>query len=132
PCMSTTDLLLRRPVWGTLVALIFAGTVGSEVFSVAPGDTGITYPEALRMDLMDEHHGVKVPDPYRWLEQTDSEQTRKWIEAQNKIANAYLEKIPKRQTIKDRPTAQWNFERYGTPHKERGQNFNSKNNGQHN
>ncbi|PYU87165.1 MAG: S9 family peptidase, partial [Acidobacteria bacterium] len=94
------------------MALVFAGTVGGG----APRDNGITYPEAPRLDLTDEHHGVKVPDPYRWLEQTDSEQTRKWIEAQNKIAYAYLEKIPKRQAIKDRLTDLWNFERYGIPH----------------
>jgi len=123
--MSAADLLQQRHVWEILAALVFAGTVGGG----APRDNGITYPEAPRLDLTDEHHGVKVPDPYRWLEQTDSEQTRKWIEAQNKIAYAYLEKIPKRQAIKDRLTALWNFERYGIPHKEGGRYFFSKNDG---
>ena len=45
----------------------------------------IVYPEPARVDQMDEYHGVKVPDPYRWLEDVDSEKTRAWVSAENQV-----------------------------------------------
>src|SRR5213593_1067053 len=104
-----------RHLLAVLGVLVVAGAIGKGDFTLVPAEPTILYPEALRVDHTDEYHGFKVSDPYRWLEQTDSEQTRKWIEAQNKISFSYLENIPKRQAIKDRLTVLWNFERYGVP-----------------
>src|SRR5688572_32190003 len=82
------------------------------------------YPEARRDDaVVDEYHGVKVADPYRWLEDPDAPESRRWIEAQNVITEAYLGAVPQRGAIKERLTALWDYERWGTPFKEGGRYF---------
>lgn len=82
-----------------------------------PAQAKFTYPPAHRSDQVDDFHGVKVPDPYRWMEDTESADTRAWIEAENKLTESYLEKIPQRDKIKERLTALWNYERYSAPSK---------------
>lgn len=87
------------------------------------------YPISRKSDVVDEIHGIKVPDPYRWLEDLDSEETRKWIEEQNKITFEFLEKIPEREEIRERLTQLWDYEKFGTPHREGNRYFFSKNDG---
>ena len=87
------------------------------------------YPPARKSERVDEYHGVKVADPYRWLEDPDSAETRAWIEGQNKLTYGYLNNIPEREKIKARITKLWNFEKYGTPYKDGGRYFFSKNDG---
>ncbi|MEO6035487.1 MAG: S9 family peptidase, partial [Verrucomicrobiota bacterium] len=78
---------------------------------------------------MDDYNGVKVADPYRWLEDDNSEATKAWVQAQNKITFEYLGKIPERDAMKRRLTELWNFERYGAPFKRGSRYFLSKNDG---
>jgi prolyl oligopeptidase len=99
------------------------------MFSAAQTSSPLPYPEAKRSDQVDDYHGVKVADPYRWLEDTDSADTHAWVEAQNKLAFAYLEKIPYRQAIHDRLTKLWNYERFSAPEQEGGRYFFEHNNG---
>ncbi|MBV9959275.1 MAG: S9 family peptidase, partial [Acidobacteria bacterium] len=87
------------------------------------------YPQARRGDQMDDYFGTKVADPYRWLEDADSAETRAWVEAQNQITFGYLNQIPERARIKERLTKLWNYEKYGTPWKEGGRYFYSRNDG---
>jgi len=87
------------------------------------------YPVARKGDQVDDYHGVKVADPYRWLEDLDSEETRKWVEEQNKLTFGYLAEIPARTTIKERLTKLWNFEKYGVPFKEGNRYFYTRNSG---
>src|SRR5262245_17935375 len=87
------------------------------------------YPLARRADQVDDYHGVKVADPYRWLENLDSEETRTWVEAENKLTFAYLDSIPARTQIKDRLTKLWNYEKYGIPFKEGNRYFYLRNSG---
>jgi prolyl oligopeptidase len=89
----------------------------------------LTYPESRRSDHVDEYHGVSVPDPYRWLEDPDSVETKAWVEAQNKVTFSYLEGIPQRTALKERLTKLWNFERYGTPEQRGGRYFYTRNDG---
>lgn len=77
----------------------------------------IKYPEARRSDQTDDFHGVKVADPYRWMEDTDSQETRAWIDSENKITQAYLSSIPQREAIEKQLTSLWNYERYSAPSK---------------
>jgi prolyl oligopeptidase len=78
---------------------------------------------------VDVYHGVAVPDPYRWLEDLDSAETRAFIEAQNALAKPYLESIPARERIKRRLTELWNYERYEVPIKRGGRYFYRHNHG---
>lgn len=79
--------------------------------------TGFNYPKPKRIDQVDDFHGVKVADPYRWMEDTESADVKAWIEAENKITQSYLSSIPQREAIKNRLTEIWNYERYGAPAK---------------
>ena len=85
-----------------------------------------SYPDPTVVDI---YHGQPVPDPYRWLEDLDSEQTRAWIEAQNHLTFNYLQQIPARQRIRERLTQLWNYEKYSQPFKEGGLYFYFKNDG---
>ncbi len=97
--------------------------------SAADKSKGFDYPEAPRNDTVDIYHGTKVPDPYRPLEELDATPTRNWVEAENKITNAYLESIPERPGIEKRLTKLWDYEKYGTPYKEGGRYFYTYNTG---
>ena len=88
-----------------------------------------TYPPARKADVVDNYHGTLVADPYRWLEDPDSEETRAWVEAQNAITMPFLEAIPARVPIRERLTQLWNYERWGVPYKEANRYFVSKNDG---
>jgi prolyl oligopeptidase len=89
----------------------------------------LSYPAARKDDVVDDYHGTRVADPYRWLENPDSSESRQWIEAQNQLAFGYLEKIPVRARIKQRMTALWDYEKYGVPWREGTRYFFSRNNG---
>jgi prolyl oligopeptidase len=89
----------------------------------------IVYPESTRVEQVDDYHGVKVSDPYRWLEDVDSEHTRAWVTAQNQVTSEYLAAIPDREPIRRRLTELWNYERYGVPTQHGGRYFFNRNNG---
>ncbi|MEW5984505.1 MAG: prolyl oligopeptidase family serine peptidase [Acidobacteriota bacterium] len=73
------------------------------------------YPGAKKVGQIDDLHGTRVADPYRWLEDSDAPDTRAWIDAENALTSSYLAQIPERERINKRLTALWNYERYGTP-----------------
>ena len=89
------------------------------------------YPEAKKVDQVDEFHGVAVADPYRWLEDDvrQSKDVAAWVEAENKVTFAYLEAIPQREAIKKRLTELWNYEKISAPFKSGGRYFYFKNDG---
>ncbi|CAA9282405.1 Prolyl endopeptidase [uncultured Coleofasciculus sp.] len=87
------------------------------------------YPTTRKTDQVDDYHGTKVADPYRWLEDPDSEETKAWVEAQNQITFGYLGEIQVREKIKQRLTQLWNYEKYGSPFKEGDRYFYFKNDG---
>jgi prolyl oligopeptidase len=88
-----------------------------------------TYPQAKKVEQVDDYHGTKVSDPYRWLENPDAPDSRAWIEAQNKLTFGFLDQIPERKQIKERLTKLWNYEKYSAPFKEGGRYFFYKNDG---
>jgi prolyl oligopeptidase len=97
--------------------------------SADPAARGLSYPAAARGDVVDDYHGTKVADPYRWLEDTDAPATRAWIEAENKLTFGFLEAIPERAAIHERLTALWNYEKYGLPSDKGGRWFFTRNDG---
>ncbi len=89
----------------------------------------LAYPPARKSDQVDDYHGTKVADPYRWLEDVDAAETRSWIEAENGVTAAYLAQIPARATLRQRLTRLWNYPRYGAPFHKGGRYFFLKNDG---
>ncbi|MBZ5687976.1 MAG: prolyl oligopeptidase family serine peptidase [Acidobacteriia bacterium] len=89
----------------------------------------LAYPKPKTVDQVDDYHGVKVADPYRWLEDTDSADTHVWVEEENKLTFGYLEQIPYRKAIRDRMMKLWNFERFTVPQQQGGRYFYQHNNG---
>ncbi|HET7038409.1 MAG TPA: prolyl oligopeptidase family serine peptidase [Gemmatimonadales bacterium] len=79
--------------------------------------------------VVDDYHGTRVADPWRWLEDPDAPESRAWIEAENCVAFAFLEKIPERERIRERLTKIWDYPKYGTPFKDGGRYFFFKNDG---
>ncbi|RLD74858.1 MAG: S9 family peptidase [Bacteroidetes bacterium] len=77
----------------------------------------IKYPVTKKVDQVDEYFGTSVADPYRWLEDDNSEETAQWVIAENAVTDAYLSEIPFREKIIDRLTELWNYPRYRTPEK---------------
>ncbi|MDP2482266.1 MAG: prolyl oligopeptidase family serine peptidase [Candidatus Palauibacterales bacterium] len=80
-------------------------------------------------DVVDDYHGIKVADPYRWLEDVDAADTKRWVEAENCVSFAFLEKIPERKAIEALLTRVWDYPKFGVPYKEGGRYFYSKNDG---
>src|SRR5437764_6740146 len=96
------------------------------IFAAEPS-TQFKYPAAPISDQVDDYSGTKVVDPYRPLENPDAPESRKWIEAENKITFDFLNTIPERDGIKKRLTEVWDYERFGVPFKEKDRYFFSKN-----
>ena len=90
---------------------------------------GLQYPKAAKDGTVDEYFGTKVADPYRWLENDTSAQTAAWVEAENKVTNAYLAKIPFRGKLLKRLTELSNYERLSAPRKRHGKWYFYKNDG---
>ena len=82
----------------------------------------LSYPKTRQADQVDNYHGVKIADPYRWLEDDHSAETAQWVEAQNKVTFGYLEKIPYRGQMKERLERLFNYPKYSAPFR-RGENY---------
>lgn len=85
-------------------ALIFA--------VVAVGQQAFQYPATKTVEHVDEYHGIKVADPYRWLEDENSPDTANWVKEQNKLTFAYLDKIRFRARLKERLEKLYNYPKY--------------------
>lgn len=77
----------------------------------------MNYPTSRRDDVTDEYHGRRVDDPYRWLEDVESDETAVWVAAQNDVTRKYLDSLASREPMRQRLEALWNYERYSLPEK---------------
>ena len=89
----------------------------------------VKYPETKKVDQIDDYFGVKIEDPYRWLEDDRSAETEAWVTAQNEVTFGYLEKIPFRTALKEKLTQLADYEKYGSPFKKNGKYYFFKNDG---
>ena len=89
----------------------------------------MTYPVTRTVDVVDDYHGTKVADPYRWLEDLDSKEVADWVAAQNKVTFGELSTLPMRGYFKQRITKLWDYPKTGIPRREGGRLFYAKNSG---
>ena len=122
------NLLTARSISILLAALLATACARDDGESA---NTGIDYPETMKVEHTDTWHGVSVADPYRWLEEDvrESERVRRWVQEQNDVTFAYLAAIPEREGIEARLTQLWDYERFGLPVKEGGRYYYSYNDG---
>lgn len=110
--------------------MIMAGIILGMGATACMGDKQrLEYPETRRVDTTDVYFGTEVADPYRWLEDDNSEETAAWVKAQNEVTDAYLAQIPFRQALKEKLTGLINYEKMGTPSFRNGKYYFSKNDG---
>jgi prolyl oligopeptidase len=107
---------MRRLLSPAMTASLLAAT-GAASAQPAPPPAPTAYPQTKTVTQLDDYFGTKVADPYRWLEDDNAADTKAWVEAQNAVTFAYLEKIPARAAIRSRLTTLWNYERYELPRK---------------
>lgn len=110
--MTLTKLLL-------ITTMLFTGSAAAQ----------LKYPAAATDNVIDDYFGIKVADPYRWLENDSSDATAAWVAAQNEVSSAYLSKIPFRNALKQRLTSLYRYERMGAPFKVKGKYYFFRNNG---
>ena len=115
----------RLNLFPSVAFLLFAAFLAVNV----PAQGGFNYPKPRRSDQVDDFHGVKVADPYRWLEDDNSAETKAWVKAQNAITDKYLATMPQREPAKRLYTELYNFEKFGIPFKEGGRYYYTRNDG---
>jgi prolyl oligopeptidase len=90
----------------------------------------VNYPETRKDNsISDNYHGVVIHDPYRWLEDDNSNETIEWVKRQNAVTEAYLNNIPGRTRIRERLRQLWNYEKYSAPKKHGTKYYYFKNDG---
>ncbi len=119
-CGMKSGFCMAAALW-----LVAAGcAVSSLVIPSTP-----TLPPTRKTNVVDNYHGTAVPDPYRWLEDDNSEETQDWVHRQQQVTESYLSALPHRAGLRDRLTHLINFERYGIPFRQGGRYFFTRNDG---
>ena len=105
-----TERKLKKLPFTILYFLMTTGTVMAQ-------QSGISYPQTRKTDVKDDYHGTSIADPYRWLEDDNSADTKAWVTEENTLTQSYLAKIPFRDAIKKRLEVLWNYSRIAAPFK---------------
>lgn len=109
------------------IALISCQMVAAQ--HTSPNPNTMNYPKTNKTEVSDTYFGTVIKDPYRWLEDDRAENTKAWVEAQNRVTQNYLNRIPFRDDIKKRLETLWNYEKYTAPFKEGAYTYFYKNDG---
>jgi prolyl oligopeptidase len=112
-----------------LSALLLISPIFVNAQHTSPNNNTMTYPKTNKIDASDTYFGNTVKDPYRWLEDDRSTETKAWVEAENLVTQNYLKRIPFRPAIKSRLETLWNYEKFTAPFKEGAFTYFYKNDG---
>lgn len=108
---------------------MFAINLNAQIKTLESNKEIIKPPKTKSISHSDSYFGIKIEDPYHWLEDDKSAETESWVKAQNEVTNSYFDQIPYRKAIKQRMTKLWNYEKIGAPFKEGNFTYFYKNNG---
>ena len=124
--MKNNFIVKLATYFGLIVGLFLSFTL-----SMSLKAQQLTYPKTRTVDHVDKYHGVKVIDPFQWLENDVREdpEVERWVEEQNKVTFAYIEKLPYRNKIEERLTTLWDYEKISSPFKVANKYYFFKNNG---
>ena len=112
-----------------VLLLLFLATFFISCNSNKDQSMKINYPKTVKKPVIDNYFDTKIVDNYRWLEDDRSEDTKKWVKAQNEVTFAFLDKIPFRDAIRKRLEELWNYEKVSAPKKHGDYTYFYKNNG---
>lgn len=129
PMFSTARIANALVAFLSLVFFTQPAAAQTPSSAAMPFSQSITYPPSPAGDVVDNYHGRTVADPYRWLEDVESESTEAWVDAQNEVTQNYLSKLPSRGPMRDRLEQLWNYSRYGLPVQRGGKYFFTHNDG---
>ena len=118
----------RRTAASSALAALLSAALCCAALALAV-DRSLQYPPAPRGNVVEDYHGTAVADPYRWLEDLDSPQTRAWVRAEGKLTDDYLASIKQRAALRERLTTLYEYEKFGTPFHEGGRYFYTHNSG---
>jgi len=111
------------------LGVVFAALVVVGPAAAQMATERLQYPDTHRDSTVDDYFGTNVPAPYRWMEDDNSAEVAKWVEEENGVTAAYLDKVPLRDVFKKRLTELWNYEKVGVPYRQAGHLFYGKNSG---
>ncbi len=122
-------MVFQRIVVASIAGLMTCGSLLD--VPVYSQEGNLVYPSTKTVEQVDDFHGTKVEDPYRWLEDDvrENKDVAAWVAAQNEVTFGYLKSIPQRETIQKRLTELWNYEKIGAPFKRGGRYYFSRNDG---
>ena len=120
---------MKPIIYVFLTIAILINPIQSIAQHTSPNTPTMSYPRTNKTDVSDTYFGTKINDPYRWLEDDRSAETKDWVDAENRVTQNYLSKIPFRQAIKQRLEALWNYEKFTAPFKEGDYTYFYKNDG---
>ena len=109
--------------------LMAIGIGAASVNNLHAQQNDLKYPVPRKANVVDNYFGTKIADPYRWMENDTSKEVKEWVDAENKLTQDYLAKIPYRKAIHERLTDIWNYTRYSVPIHKGKYYFFSKNDG---
>jgi len=115
---------MRHRLFVLTIASAFALTLVA-----CSGAPKLQYPQTRIVDQIDDYHGTKVADPYRWLEDDNAAETLAWVKAENDVTFKYLDAISYRTDLKKRLSALYDYPKYSSPFRRGGLYFVSKNEG---
>jgi prolyl oligopeptidase len=111
------------------ILLVACATPTAPAPDAEPTPAKIQYPATARGAVVDEYHGTRIADPYRWFEDPAAQTTRDWVAAENAVSQPYLERLPQRAWLGERLKQLWTYERFGVPRREGGKYFYLRNDG---
>jgi prolyl oligopeptidase len=111
---------MRKALLSSRAALL--ASLSLSIFSLFASAQSMTYPNTRKSDQVDDYHGTRVADPYRWLEDDNSPETAAWVKAENEVTNAYFARIPYRAQVKQRLEQLFNYPKF-TPPDRRGDSY---------
>lgn len=135
--IASASVCWAAVAWSAVVASAVAcgaaGTAADKTGAAAPAGAAarLAYPPSKMADQVDDYHGEKVADPFRWLE-SDGPDTAAWITAQNQLTRSYLDAVPQRGAIRKRLEQVWNYPKVSSPLVEGGRVFWRRNDGMQN
>jgi prolyl oligopeptidase len=118
-----------KVIYSLAIAAFVISSCNQSETTVVNKTPELIYPATQKINQVDDYFGTLVADPFRWLEDENSEETKNWVTAQNELTFGYLKSLNQRDQIKARLNELWNYPKYSAPFKKHSKYYFYKNDG---